>query len=165
MERVSRAFDEGTMYLPQVVLASKAMEAAMEVVEQHMDAPSRLKGIIVMGTVKGDIHCIGKNVCCAMLRGAGFKVIDTGADTSPEKFVEAVVGSEADVVAGSALMTISLPQQKEIVRSFDESGVSVLKVFGGAPCTKEWVDEIGGDGYSASAPEIVRLVCRLLNIS
>lgn len=115
-----------------------------------------------MGTVKGDVHSIGKNVCCAMLRGAGFKVIDLGADVSPETFEKSAVKERADIVGGSALMTISLPQQKEMVRIFKEDDLSVMTIFGGAPCSEEWVEEIGGDGYSKSGGDIVELVRSLL---
>ncbi|MDO5854079.1 MAG: cobalamin-dependent protein, partial [Thermoplasmata archaeon] len=119
--------------------------------------------VIVMGSVKGDIHSIGKNVCCAMLRGAGFKVVDLGADVSCDSFIRAAEEEGADVVGGSALMTVSLPMQREMVRVFKEDGLSVMTIFGGAPCSQEWVDEIGGDGYSANAGDIVELVRRLLN--
>lgn len=164
MDRVSEMFDAGEIYLPQIVMASKAMEAALKVIEPCMERDDvRLKGVIVMGTVKGDVHSIGKNVCCAMLRGSGFKVVDVGADVSPDRFVKAVREAGADVVGGSALMTVSLPQQREMVRVFNENGTQVLTIFGGAPCTEEWVNEIGGDGYSATAGEIVGLVRGLLN--
>lgn len=165
MDRISRDFDHAKIFLPQVMMASKAMEKALDVIEPYMSGSCepRLKGVVVMGSVKGDIHSIGKNVCCAMLRGAGFKVIDLGADVNPEKFLKAASESNADIVGGSALMTVSLPQQKEMVRIFKEEGLSVLTIFGGAPCSKEWVNQIGGDGYSASGGEIVTLVRRLLS--
>lgn len=164
MERISEMFDAGEIFLPQIVMASKAMEAALEVIEPYMKhSEARLKGVIVMGSVKGDIHSIGKNVCCAMLRGAGFKVVDLGADVSCDSFIRAAEEEGADVVGGSALMTVSLPMQREMVRVFKEDGLSVMTIFGGAPCSQEWVDEIGGDGYSANAGDIVELVRRLLN--
>lgn len=164
MDRISIQFDEGRIYLPQILMASKAMEAALDIIEPYIVGKddSRLKGIVVMGSVKGDIHSIGKNVCCAMLRGAGFKVVDLGVDVSSEEFSKAAVSNHADVVAGSALMTVSLPQQKEIVRIFREDGLTVYTIFGGASCSPEWVQEIGGDGYSSSGSEIVSLVRRLL---
>ena len=124
-----------------------------------------LNGVIIMGSVKGDIHEIGKNICCAMLRGAGYRVVDLGSDVSPDAFVEAAKANGASIVGGSALMTTSLYQQKDIVRVIRESGLHVLTIFGGAPCTDEWVQEIGGDGYSASGAEIVRLVRTLFSES
>ena len=158
-------FDEGTAFLPQILMASKAMDAALDVIVPHIERQgSCLRGIVVMGSVKGDIHSIGKNVCCAMLRGAGFKVVDLGADVDPDKFVKAVEKHHPDVVGASALMTVSLPQQRQLVRIFKENGLSVLTIFGGAPCSQEWVDEIGGDGYSDSGASIVKLVRSLLGI-
>lgn len=164
MDRISRDFDNAKVYLPQIVMASKAMEAALDVIEPYMDKGSaKLKGVVVMGSVKGDIHSIGKNVCCAMLRGAGFKVIDLGADVDPREFLKAAEETGAEVVGGSALMTVSLPQQKEMVRIFKEEGRSVMTIFGGAPCSQEWVRQIGGDGYSSNGGEIVDLVKRLVS--
>ncbi|MDO5861630.1 MAG: cobalamin-dependent protein [Thermoplasmata archaeon] len=164
MEDISTLFDDGKIFLPQILMASKAMEAALDVIEPYMKRGDvRLKGVIVMGSVKGDIHSIGKNVCCAMLRGAGFKVVDLGADVSGDTFIAAAKEEGADIIGGSALMTVSLPQQREMVRVFKEEGLSVLTIFGGAPCSEEWVQEIGGDGYSASAGDIVKLVRKLLD--
>lgn len=164
MECINDMFDAGTIYLPQILMASKAMEAALEIIEPHLEKnhDNRLNGIIVMGSVKGDIHSIGKNVCCAMLRGAGFRVIDLGVDVTPDMFAEAVRKHGADIVGGSALMTVSLIQQKDVVRSLKEENLSVYTIFGGAPCNQSWVDEIGGDGYSESGSEIVTLVRNLL---
>ncbi len=164
MDTISHLFDEAKIFLPQILMAAKAMEAALDIIEPYMKKGDdiKLKGIIVMGSVKGDIHEIGKNVCCAMLRGAGFKVIDLGTDVSPYDFEKAIEESNADVVGGSALMTTSLYQQKDMVRVFNEDNLPVITIFGGAPCSEEWVKEIGGDGYSASGSEIVDLVRRLL---
>ena len=165
MDTISHLFDEAKIFLPQIMMAAKAMEAALEIIEPYMKKGDdvKLKGVIVMGSVKGDIHEIGKNVCCAMLRGAGFKVIDLGTDVSPYAFEKAVQESNADVAGGSALMTTSLYQQKDMVRVFKEDKLPVITIFGGAPCSEEWVNEIGGDGYSASGSEIVELVRRLLS--
>ena len=165
MEKISDMFDEGLVFLPQILAASKAMERAINIIEPHLNTgEGHLNGIIVMGSVKGDIHEIGKTVCCAMLRGAGFKVIDLGADVSADKFAEAAQEYEADIVGGSALMTTSLFQQKDIVRVFKEDDLSVMTICGGAPCSRDWVDGSGGDGYSASGSEIVKLVRKLLNV-
>lgn len=165
MDTISRLFDEAKIFLPQILMAAKAMEVALDIIEPYMKKGDdvKLNGVIVMGSVKGDIHEIGKNVCCAMLRGAGFKVIDLGTDVSPYAFEKAIEESNADVVGGSALMTTSLYQQKDMVRVFNEDKLPVITIFGGAPCSEEWVNEIGGDGYSASGSEIVELVRRLLS--
>jgi corrinoid protein of di/trimethylamine methyltransferase len=159
MKTISSRFDEGKIFLPQIIVAAKAMDAALEIIEpcmEHGDAD--LNGVIIMGSVRGDIHEIGKNVCCAMLRGAGYRVIDLGCDVPADEFVNAAKANNASIVGGSALMTTSLYQQKDIVRVIRESGLHVLTIFGGAPCTDEWVKEIGGDGYSSSGAEIVDLV-------
>ena len=165
MDRISDMFDEGTVYLPQILMASKALDAALDVLVPYIENKKpEMRGIVVMGSVKGDIHSIGKNVCCAMLRGAGFRVVDLGTDVDPDKFVKAVEKHHPDVVGASALMTVSLPQQRQLVRIFKENGMSVLTIFGGAPCSQEWCDEIGGDGYSDSGASIVRLVRSLLGV-
>lgn len=164
MEIISDQFHEAKIFLPQVMAASKTMEGALELLEPEMTCSNNIyRGTIVMGSVQGDIHEIGKNVCCAMLRGAGYNVVDLGPDVSPDRFVEAAEKYSADVVGGSALMTTTLVMQRYIVKALKDRGSSVLMIFGGAPCSREWVEEIGGDGYSASGSEIVALVNRLLS--
>jgi corrinoid protein of di/trimethylamine methyltransferase len=164
MQTISNRFDEGKIFLPQIIVSAKAMDAALAVLEPHMQAgDGDLNGVVIMGSVKGDIHEIGKNICCAMLRGAGFRVIDLGCDVSSDEFVNAARENNATIVGGSALMTTSLFQQKDIVRVIRESGIHVLTIFGGAPCTEDWVKDIGGDGYSSSGAEIVDLVKNLFS--
>ncbi|MBQ8179788.1 MAG: cobalamin-dependent protein [Candidatus Methanomethylophilaceae archaeon] len=164
METISDLFNEAKIYLPQVMAAAKTMEGALEMIGPTMaHDTSMYRGTVVMGSVLGDIHEIGKNVCCAMLRGAGYNVIDLGPDVSPDKFVEAAEQYSADIVGGSALMTTTLVMQKNIVRAVRDADSKVLMIFGGAPCSREWVEEIGGDGYSASGSEIVALVNRLMS--
>lgn len=162
METINERFNRGEIFLPQIVAAAKVVDEAL-----RMSGPPSMenmfKGTIVMGSVFGDIHEIGKNVCCAMLRGSGFKVIDLGSDVSPDRFVEKAEEAHADIIGGSALMTTTLSAQKKMVESMKESGYHALMIFGGAPCTKEWVDSIDGDGYSSSASEIVQLAIELLD--
>ena len=163
MEAVGKKFDAGRIFLPQVMAASAVVNLAMEKLSPFLDSDDKkYRGTVVMGSVQGDIHEIGKNVCCAMLRGAGYKVIDLGSDVSPYSFIEAAKSNSADIIAGSALMTTTLQMQKAMVKAADEEKYSVLMIFGGAPCTKEWVKSIGGDGYSSSGAEIVKLVESLL---
>ncbi len=163
MEVIGDRFDKAEIFLPHVLGASKAMEKALEILAPTLSSEdSSYRGTVIMGTVLGDIHEIGKNVCCAMLRGAGYKVFDLGPDTSVEDFLESVEKEKADVVGGSALMTTTLMVQKDLVDAVKEENVAVKTIFGGAPCTQEWVDEIGGDGYSENAAECVQLVNRLL---
>ncbi|MDR1404604.1 MAG: cobalamin-dependent protein [Candidatus Methanoplasma sp.] len=159
METIGQKFDAAEIYLPQVVAASKTMEAAIKILEPLMAAgDGALRGTVVMGTVEGDIHEIGKNVCCAMLRGAGYGVIDLGPDTSSQQFIDAAEENNATILGGSALMTTTLEAQRELVEAVKEIDGPYKCIFGGAPCSKAWCDEIGADGYSATAAEIIDLV-------
>jgi len=164
METIGVRFDAAEIYLPQVVAASKTMEVALKMLEPVMGAGSSgLRGTIIMGTVEGDIHEIGKNVCCAMLRGAGFNVIDLGPDVTAESFLDAAEENDAQICGGSALMTTTLEGQRELVNAIKENEAPYKAIFGGAPCSKEWCDEIGADGYSETAGEIVELAKKLLS--
>ncbi len=160
METIGQRFDKAEIYLPQVVAASKTMEAALKLLEPIMTANkgAGAKATVVMGTVEGDIHEIGKNVCCAMLRGAGFTVIDVGPDADAQTFLDAAEENGAAVLGGSALMTTTLESQRDLVIANKEDGGKYKCIFGGAPCSKEWCDEIGADGYSETGAEIIDLV-------
>lgn len=163
MQTISQLFDEVKIYLPQVLAASTAMESALKVLEPAMAKGTTLaKGTIVLGTVQGDIHEIGKNVVGAMLRGGGYNVIDLGRDVSAEKFVETARDKKADMVGASALMTTTVTVQKDIVIMLKEENVIVKTIFGGAPCNPEWVESIGGDLYCPSGAEAVTLVNQLM---
>ena len=152
MEVIGDRFDKAEIYLPQVVAASKTMEAALKILEPLMTAGAGgMKGTVIMGTVEGDIHEIGKNVCCAMLRGAGYKVIDLGPDVTAMQ-----------IIGGSALMTTTLESQREVVETVKEMEAPYKCIFGGAPCSQAWCDEIGADGYSETANEIIELVNKLV---
>ncbi len=163
MEVIGQRFDAAEIYLPQVVAASKAMEVALKILSPLMEAGAgALKGTVVFGTVEGDIHEIGKNVCCAMLRGAGYKVIDLGPDASAMDFMDAADENDAQILAGSALMTTTLESQRELVQTRDEMEAPYKCIFGGAPCSKEFCDEIKADGYSETANDIIGLVNQLV---
>jgi corrinoid protein of di/trimethylamine methyltransferase len=164
MTVIGERFDKAEIFLPQVVAASKTMEVALKMLEPLMGSGSdAMKGCVVMGTVEGDIHEIGKNVCCAMLKGAGYNVIDLGPDTSAMDFLDAAEENEAQVCGGSALMTTTLESQRELVEAIKEAGAPYKAIFGGAPCSQEWCDEIGADGYSETANEIIALVDKLIS--
>ncbi len=165
MDTIGRRFDEGELFLPQVLMASKIMDDAMAILSERMNEGStdHHRAIVVMGTVSGDIHDIGKNVCVAMLKGARYEVIDLGNDVSPEDFVKSVVEYSADAVGASSLMTTTLISQKNLVKTMQEFGCNALKLFGGAPCSEEWVESIGGDGYSSNGRDMVLLVDRLID--
>ena len=163
MEVIGDRFDKAEIYLPQVVAASKTMEAALAILKPLMESGAgALKGTVIMGTVEGDIHEIGKNVCCAMLKGAGYNVIDLGPDVSAMDFMDAAEENDAQVCGGSALMTTTLESQRELVETIKEMDAPYKAIFGGAPCSKEWCDQIGADGYSETANEIIGLVDSLI---
>jgi 5-methyltetrahydrofolate--homocysteine methyltransferase len=165
MSAVGEQFQNDEIFLPDVLISAKAMQAAMTVLRPKlMEAGVKLAGKIVMGTVKGDIHDIGKNLVAMLLEGAGFQVIDLGIDVSPEKFVEAVKSSKADVVGLSALLTITMPLMKEVVESLQESGIrnTVKVLVGGAPVTEQFAKEIGADGYAPDAHTAVEQVRELV---
>ena len=164
METIGQRFNDAEIFLPQLVAASKTMEMAIKMLEPLMTGgATAMKGTIVMGTVEGDIHEIGKNVCCAMLRGAGYKVIDIGPDADSQKFLDAAEENDAKILAGSALMTTTLESQRDIVNANKDDGGNYLCIFGGAPCSQEWCDEIGADGYSETASSMVDLVNKLMS--
>jgi corrinoid protein of di/trimethylamine methyltransferase len=163
METIGNRFDKAEIYLPQVVAASKTMELALKLLAPLMQAGDDvMKGTIIMGTVQGDIHEIGKNVCCAMLRGAGYKVFDLGPDVSPDSFMEAAEDKGAHVLGGSALMTTTMQVQGEMVEAVKEAKAPYKVIVGGAPVTQKWCDQIGADGYSENGAEIVELVNKLM---
>jgi len=163
METIGERFDKAEIYLPQVVAASKAMEVGLGILAPLMKGDSNvMKGTVIMGTVQGDIHEIGKNVCCAMLRGAGYKVFDLGPDVSPEAFMESGAANGAQILGGSALMTTTMQVQGEMVKAVKEAKASFKVIVGGAPVTQKWCDEIKAQGYSENGAEIVELVNRLM---
>ncbi|MDR2866576.1 MAG: cobalamin-dependent protein [Methanomassiliicoccaceae archaeon] len=163
METIGDRFDKAEIYLPQVVAASKTMELALKLLAPLMQAdPNVMKGTVIMGTVQGDIHEIGKNVCCAMMRGAGYRVFDLGPDVSPEAFMESGAANNANILGGSALMTTTMQVQGQMVKAVKEAKASFKVIVGGAPVTQKWCDEIKADGYSENGAEIVELVNKLM---
>lgn len=166
METIGKQFNEAKLFLPQVVAASKAMELAIGILEPHMEAgETSSMGNIIMGSVRGDIHEIGKDVCCAMLRGAGYNVIDIGSDQTTDEFIEKAKKTDAIAIGASALMTTTLVAQKELVECVRNEDLKAKVLIGGAPCSQQWADEIGADGYSANGSEIVALVRKTLKVS
>jgi len=164
METIGERFDKAEIYLPQVVAASKTMEVGLGILAPLMQASNSnvMKGTVIMGTVEGDIHEIGKNVCCAMLRGAGYKVYDLGPDVSPEAFMDAAAEHNAHVLGGSALMTTTMPVQGMMVKAVKDAEAAYKVIVGGAPVTQKWCDEIKADGYSENGAEIVDLVNKIM---
>ena len=151
MDTVGEEWRVGNMFIPEVLRSAKAMHTGMDVLRPFLSAAdAKLRGGVVIGTVQGDLHDIGKSLVSMMLEGAGFQVHDLGVDVSAAKFVEAVKTYEADIVGMSALLTTTLPFMRDTIRSLEEAGVreSVKIMIGGAPVTPEFADSIGADGYA-----------------
>jgi 5-methyltetrahydrofolate--homocysteine methyltransferase len=123
---------------------------------------SSSKGTVLIGTVKGDLHDIGKNLVAMMMEGAGFEVVDMGVDVDSDAFVKTAAEKEADVIALSALLTTTMPAMEQTVKAVKEAGITVKTIIGGAPVTQTFADQIGADGYSADAPGAVRLVKQIV---
>jgi 5-methyltetrahydrofolate--homocysteine methyltransferase len=165
MDEVGRLFECEEYFVPELLLAGRAMKSAMELLKPLLAASGRRATTrIVIGTVKGDLHDIGKNLVASMLEGAGFEVIDLGANVAPERFVTAVQTNNPQVVCLSALLTVTMPAMKTTIDALTGAGVrSGVKVLvGGAPVTRQYAQEIGADGYSDNANGAVMLVRSLL---
>jgi corrinoid protein of di/trimethylamine methyltransferase len=164
---VGEQFSLGELFLPDMMLAARAMQKAVAVLEPEMQRQAtvrRVLGRIVIGTVKGDIHEIGKNLVGMMLATSGFEVHDLGVDVAPERFVEAAREHDADVIGVSALLTTTMAGQRTVVEAVAAAGMrpKVKVIVGGAPASASWAAEIGADGYSEDAIGAVALVRRLL---
>jgi 5-methyltetrahydrofolate--homocysteine methyltransferase len=161
IREVGEMFRRGEVYLPEMMLAAEAWQAGMDVLEPLMAGQPRAaaKGRVVIGTVKGDIHSLGKNIVTTMLKTAGFEVIDLGVDVPASKFVSAAVDAHADLIALCALMTTTMPQQKEVIEHLVASGrrSDFFVVVGGASTTSAWATEIGADGHGETAADAVAL--------
>ena len=158
MNVVGEKFREYEIFLPDVLLAAKAMYAGMELLKPHFikDGIPSL-GKIVIGTVKGDLHDLGKNLVGIMLKGAGFEVIDLGKDVSPEKFIETAVDEKAELIGMSALLTTTMPVMQEVVELINEKKLNgkIKTIIGGAPVTKEYAEKIGADAFAFDASNSV----------
>ena len=164
MSVVGQKFKNNEFYVPEVLIAARAMNAGMEILQPALQAGDvKPVGVVVIGTVKGDLHDIGKNLVAMMLKGGGFQIEDAGIDVAAEKFVEKVKQSGAQVIALSALLTTTMPQMKAVIDALEEAGLNDVKVMvGGAPLTQEYADEIGAAGYAPDAASAVDLAKNLL---
>ncbi len=168
LEEVGRLFEEGEYFVPEMLVAARAMAGAMNILKPLIaESGAKPIGTFVMGTVKGDIHDIGKNLCNIMLEGAGFEVHDLGVNVPPEKFVEAIQEHQPNAVGFSAFLTTTMPMFKPNIEAIKEAGFrDKVKIFvGGAPVTQEYADTVGADGYAPDASSLVRLVKKQLGIS
>jgi 5-methyltetrahydrofolate--homocysteine methyltransferase len=166
LEEVGARFERGDFFVPEMLIAGRAMAGAMEVLRPLLaDTGVETIGKFVMGTVKGDVHDIGKNLVNIMLEGAGFEVIDLGVQVAPEKFVEAVATHKPDIVGFSAFLTTTMPMFKANINALQKAGLrdSVVVMVGGAPVTQEYADAVGADGYAADASATVRKAKDLIN--
>lgn len=165
MKQIGSDFESGEAFVPEMLIAARAMDAVLEVIKPLMTASgAQPKGRICIGTVKGDLHDIGKNLVTMMLRGAGYEVVDLGVDCPEDKYVDAVEQG-AEVVCLSALLTTTMPAMKDVVEHLRSSGIQVPIVIGGAPVTQQYADEIGAQGYAETANGAVGAVERCLQSS
>ncbi len=168
MEIVGREYEEGERYVPEMLISAEAMKAAMEVLRPRLvETGVRLKGKVVIGTVEGDLHDIGKNLVAMMLEGAGFEVIDLGVEVTAERFVQAVREHKPDVLGMSALLTTTMIHMPEVIEALKEAGLreEVKVIVGGAPVTQEYAEKIGADGYAPDAASAVAVVKKLLGVN
>ncbi|MCL6430547.1 MAG: corrinoid protein [Anaerolineae bacterium] len=168
MAEVGDRFERNEFYVPELLIAARAMQGALAILKPLLtDTDLKPAAKVVIGTVKGDLHDIGKNLVSMMLQGAGFEIVDLGVDVPPDKFVEAVKQSKADVVALSALLTTTMPSMKTTIDALQAAGLRerVRVIIGGAPVTQRYADEIGADGYAPDANSAVRRTRQLLGLA
>ena len=160
MDEVGRRFEANEYFVPELLISARAMKASLELIRPILTARGdKPVGRVAIGTVKGDLHDIGKNLVASLLEGGGFEVIDLGVNVSPEKFIETVNTKQANIIAMSALLTTTMPSMKTTIDALKQAGVreKVKVLIGGAPITQKYADEIGADGYSENAVGAVAL--------
>ncbi|MBL7160978.1 MAG: corrinoid protein [Anaerolineales bacterium] len=165
MKEVGRLFEEGEFFVPEMLIAARAMQAGLGILRPLLvDSGIEPVGKVVIGTVKGDLHDIGKNLVAMMMEGAGFEVIDLGTDVSPEQFVEAAKAHQPDIIGMSALLTTTMPSMEATIKALQEAGVrkSIKVLVGGAPVTDAFADKIKADGFSPDASRAANLAKSLL---
>lgn len=165
LEEVGARFERGDFFVPEMLIAGKAMAGSMEVLRPLLaDTGVQTIGKFLMGTVQGDVHDIGKNLVNIMLEGAGFEVIDLGVQVKPEKFIEAIGEHQPDIVGFSAFLTTTMPMFKANLNAMEKAGIrdDVIVMVGGAPVTQEYADAVGADGYAADASATVKAAKALL---
>ena len=159
LEEVGARFERGDYFVPEMLIAARAMQGALDILRPLLAETGAVQvGTFLMGTVKGDVHDIGKNLCNIMLEGAGFTVIDLGVNVAPETFVQKIDEHQPDIVGFSAFLTTTMPMFKANINALDKAGIrdDVIVMVGGAPVTQEYADAVGADGYSADASSAVK---------
>ena len=167
MEIIGERFSKAEVFLRELLMAAQTFDTAMEILEPEITAQKKevtTRGTIVMGTVKGDVHSIGKDIVATLLKTGGFDVHDLGVDISPLSFIEAAGKTRADIIALSSLMTTTIPGQKEVIEVLKEMGLrnQYRVIVGGGPVNQQWADQIGADGYGETATDAVSLARDLL---
>jgi corrinoid protein of di/trimethylamine methyltransferase len=167
MDIMGERFSKMEAFLPELIMAAQTFDMVMEILEPEIAAQKRKvikAGTILIGTVKGDVHSIGKNIVTTVLKTGGFDVHDLGVDVSPLAFVEAAQKSRADIIALSSLMTTTMPGQREVIEVLEEMGLRnrYRVIIGGGPVNQQWADQIGADGYGETAADAVLLARKLL---
>ena len=164
MDEVGKRFEANEFFVPELLIAARAMKTALELLTPAMAAAGlEAAGRVVIGTVKGDLHDIGKNLVASMLEGGGFEVVDLGVDVAPEKFVEAAQQKDGTIIALSALLTTTMTMMKTVIEALEAAGIrqSTKVMIGGAPITQQYADEIGADGFSDNASAAVAVARQL----
>jgi 5-methyltetrahydrofolate--homocysteine methyltransferase len=165
MREVGARFEAGDYYVPEMLIAARAMQSGMSILKPHLQMTDRKSsGRVVMGTVKGDLHDIGKNLVSLMLEGAGYEIVDLGVDVPAEEFVKKATELKPDVIGMSALLTTTMPSMKTIIDALDAAGLrtNIKVIVGGAPVTESYARQIEADGFSPDASRAVNLVNELL---
>ena len=164
MDEVGKRFECNEYFVPELLIAARAMKTSLTIITPRLVAQgAEPTGRVVIGTVQGDLHDIGKNLVASMLEGGGFKVVDLGVDVPPQKFVEAAKEKEGTIVALSALLTTTMTMMKTVIEALKQAGLrdKTRVIIGGAPITQQYADEIGADGYSDNASTAVALARKL----
>ena len=158
MDYVGVEFRAGNMFVPEVLLSARVMLASMDIIKPLLaETGAEMTGKVIMGTVQGDLHSIGKNLVCMMMEGAGFEVIDLGANVAPEAFIKAVKEERPDIVGMSALLTTTMRSMDHTIQALEEASLrkSLKVMVGGAPLTSDFAEQIGADAYASNAPAAV----------
>jgi methylmalonyl-CoA mutase cobalamin-binding domain/chain len=167
LEEVGARFERGDYFVPEMLIAARAMQGALDILRPLLaDNEAAQIGTFLMGTVKGDVHDIGKNLCNIMLEGAGFNVIDLGVNVAPETFIQQIEEHEPDVVGFSAFLTTTMPMFKANINALEKAGLRdrVIVMVGGAPVTQEYADAVGADGFAADASTAVKKAKELIEL-
>ena len=163
IQEVGELFESGEVFLPELMMSADAMAGATEVTNAALEgAAAEAKGVMVIGTVQGDVHDIGKAIVIAYLKANGYEVTDLGRDVSADSFIERAKELSADVIGMSALLTTTMEEQKKVIKRVKDEGLPFKTVVGGAPCTQRWADQIGADAYAEDANDGVKKIDALL---